>query len=294
MSHPPAFKIVAEDLAFPEGPVIMGDGSIIVVEVAGGRVTRCWEGGRKEVLAEPGGGPNGLAVGADGALYHCNNGGVDFAKPGYRLGPGTEGRIERIDIATGRVERLYDQCDGVPLSAPNDIVVDQAGDLWFTDLGKLRDHSHDMSVLYHARADGTSIRAVHRGPGGFNGVGLSPDGKTVYVAETFTARLIAVDIDPGSLQGSVRIVGTALGPVSLDSLAVTAAGNICVGRIGQGGIVTFTPGGEVRVLPLPDSHVTNIAFGGDDMRDAYVTMSESGRLVRMRWDEPGLRLHFNA
>jgi len=55
---PIEFELVADGLAFPEGPVAMADGSVIVVEVAGGRITRCWGDGRKEILAEPGGGPN--------------------------------------------------------------------------------------------------------------------------------------------------------------------------------------------------------------------------------------------
>src|SRR5687768_12194536 len=75
---PGSVEIVAEGLAFPEGPVIMADGSVIVVEIAGGRVTRCWEG-RKETICEIGGGPNGAAIGPDGALYVCNNGGMDAA-----------------------------------------------------------------------------------------------------------------------------------------------------------------------------------------------------------------------
>jgi gluconolactonase len=267
---------------------------VIVVEVAGSKLIRCWGGGRKEVVAEPGGGPNGLAVGPDGALYHCNNGGIDWSKPGHYLGPGSEGRIERIDIATGKVERLYDSYEGVPLSAPNDIVVDRNGDLWFTDLGKIRENVHDLSALYHAKADGSSIRKVHWGMCGFNGVGLSPDEKTAYVAETFSARLIAVDTDPAAKGANPRLVGTAPGHVGLDSLAVTAAGNICVAQLDQGGIATFTPDGKVDVLRLPDDHVTNIAFGGDDMRDAYITLSGGGLLVKMRWPEPGLRLNFNA
>jgi gluconolactonase len=68
------FEVLAEDLAFPEGPVVMPDGSVIVVEIRGGRLTRIWGDGRKEVVAETGGGPNGAAIGPDGALYVCNNG----------------------------------------------------------------------------------------------------------------------------------------------------------------------------------------------------------------------------
>ena len=293
MSGTAQFEVFAEGLAFPEGPVVMADGSVIVVEVASDKLIRCWAGGRKEVVATTGGGPNGLAVGPDGALYHANNGGIDWSKPGHYLGPGSEGRIERIDIATGKVERLYDSFEGVPISAPNDLVFDKQGNIWFTDLGKIRESAHDLSVLYCARPDGSAIRKVHWGMCGFNGVGLSPDEKTAYIAETFSARLIAVDTDPAST-ARPRLVGTAPGQVGLDSLAVTAAGNICVATLDQGGITTFTPDGKVSKRNLPDDHVTNIAFGGDDMRDAYITLSGGGLLVKMRWDEPGLKLNFNA
>ena len=117
MSGTAQFEVFAEGLAFPEGPVVMADGSVIVVEVASDKLIRCWAGGRKEVVATTGGGPNGLAVGPDGALYHANNGGIDWSKPGHYLGPGSEGRIERIDIATGKVDVLYDSCGGVKLAA---------------------------------------------------------------------------------------------------------------------------------------------------------------------------------
>jgi gluconolactonase len=86
-----------------------------------------------------------------------------------------------------------------------------------------------------------------------------------------------------------------MGPVGFDSLAVTAAGNICVATLFEGGISTVTPGGHVTMRPIAgEKYVTNIEFGGADMRDAYITLSGTGRLVRMRWDEPGLVLAYNA
>ena len=69
------FTEIANGLRFPEGPIAMPDGSVIVVEIEAGRITRCWGDNRKEVIATPGGGPNGLALGPDGMLYLCNNGG---------------------------------------------------------------------------------------------------------------------------------------------------------------------------------------------------------------------------
>ncbi|HSZ74630.1 MAG TPA: hypothetical protein VK779_07415, partial [Rhizomicrobium sp.] len=66
---------LASGLGFPEGPVAMDDGSIILVEMGAGKITRIKKDGSRHTVAEPGGGPNGLAIGPDGALYVCNNGG---------------------------------------------------------------------------------------------------------------------------------------------------------------------------------------------------------------------------
>lgn len=285
-------ELVAEGLAFPEGPVIMADGSVIVVEIAAGRVTRCWNG-RKEVVCEIGGGPNGAAIGPDGALWICNNGGMDSVRMESASGPGAEGRIERVDLATGRFERVYDSCDGVLLEGPNDLVFDADGRLWFTDLGKSHHGIRTASGLFTCLPDGSSITAIDRHPVSYNGIGLSPDGETVYVADTHQARVYRYAASVEAQRPT--LVATVPGHVGLDSLAVTAAGNVCVATLYQGGISTVTPAGEVRSLPIPqERYVTNIAFGGADMRDAWITLSGQGKLVRTRWDEPGLRLAFNG
>ena len=285
-------EIVAEGLAFPEGPVVMGDGSVIVVELAGGRITRCWNG-RTETVCAIGGGPNGAAIGPDGALYVCNNGGLDLVKFQNARGTGHEGRVERVDLSTGRFERLYEGCEGIALEAPNDIVFDGDGRLWFTDLGKTHDGIRTASGLFSALPDGSSITAITRHALSYNGVGLSPDGAHVYVADTHQGRLWRYDRKVEKQRA--EWIANAPGPVGFDSLAVTAAGNICVATLYEGGISTITPGGEVSKLAIEgEPYVTNIAFGGEDMRDAYITLSTTGRLMKTRWDEPGLRLHFNG
>ena len=283
--------ILAEELAFPEGPVVMGDGSVIVVELAGGRITRCWNG-RKETICEIGGGPNGAAIGPGGALYVCNNGGLDLTKFQNARGPRSEGRIERIDLATGKFERLFDSCDGIPLEAPNDLVFDAEGRLWFTDLGKSHDGIRTASGLFTCLPDGSSISAINRHASGYNGIGISPDGCTVYVADTHQARLYSYErkAEPQRPQW----VATAPGAVGFDSLAVTAAGNVCVATLFEGGITTITPTGQTSKRDFDDVYVTNIAFGGPDMRDAFITLSSKGLLVKVRWDEPGLTLNYNG
>jgi gluconolactonase len=284
------FEVLAEDLAFPEGPVVMPDGSVIVVEIRAGRLTRIWGDGRKEVVAETGGGPNGAAIGPDGALYVCNNG----SNPNE---PYSGGRIERVDLSTGRVERLYERVGEHALQTPNDLVFDADGGLWFTDNGRREERWLGKAGIYWCRPDGSAIREEWFGGLGYNGVGLSPDGKSLYVAATPAGRLYRFALAaPGVLSrdkgaGEVFMAG-ALGEGRFDSLAVTASGSICIGTLTTGGVTTVTPGGDVRFLPLPDTMVTNIAFGGEDMRDAYVTLSRRGRLAKLRWDEPGLKLAF--
>lgn len=299
-------EIIAEGLGFPEGPVVMADGSIILVEIQAGLISRIWGDGRREVIAEPGGGPNGLAIGPDGALYCCNNGGFAWHDAGGLTIPGncpedySGGRMERIDIATGKVERLFDAVDGVPLKGPNDIVFDRHGNFYFTDHGKTYPRHRDMGGLYFAGTDGqVKEMAFHyTSP---NGVGLSPDEQVVYMADTLTGRLWAFDLAaPGELAAhnplgpEGRVVATLPGLQYLDSLAVTAAGNVTVATILNGGITTFRPDGTTYHTAFPDPLVTNIAFGGPDMRTAWVTLSATGQLAKCTWDEPGLELAFNA
>jgi gluconolactonase len=305
----PGLSIVAEGLRFPEGPVAMPDGAVVVVEIAEGCLTRVSPDGARTVIARPGGGPNGIALGPDGRIFCCNNGGFAWHdQPGMLrpLGQGPSysgGRIEVIDPATGSVEVLYDRCGEHRLKGPNDIVFDPNGGFWFSDLGKVRARDRDHGGVYWAAADGSRIvEAAFPVFGGANGIALSPDGRVLYVAETETGRLWAWDVEgPGVLRkepwpstNGGRVLCQFPGYRRLDSVAVTAAGNICVATLVSGEITTVSPAGEIlRVVPMPERMPTNICFGGKDMRTAWITLSTTGRLAMMEWDEPGLRLPFN-
>jgi gluconolactonase len=301
-----ATSALAEGLLFPEGPMVFADGSVIVVEILRGSLTRVWNG-RTEVVAALGGGPNGAAIGPDGAAYVCNNGGfvwsrgADGALHVSACAPDDYegGRIERVDLATGRSERLYTHVDGHSLRGPNDIVFDRTGGFWFTDLGKESPRGRDKSGIYYARPDGNEIREAIYGGLSFNGIGLSPDETTLYVADTLSGRLWAYALSaPGVIshnasgQPDARLVARLDDAAALDSMAVTQTGNICVGTLGRGGITSFTPEGEATFLPFPDYAVTNICFGGADRRTAFLTYSMGGQLVRTDWHEPGHPLNF--
>jgi gluconolactonase len=124
-------RVTATGLRFPEGPVAMADGSVILGEIAGGAVTRVMPDGTKTVVSAAGGGPNGLALGPDGALFLCNNGGNEYAEGGFlSTGPSKDyrgGYIQRIDPRSGDTRVLYSHCGQHKLSAPNDIVFDRRG-----------------------------------------------------------------------------------------------------------------------------------------------------------------------
>jgi gluconolactonase len=300
-------RIVATGLRFPEGPVAMPDGSVLVVEVARGTITRVAADGTLAVVAEVGGGPNGLAVGPDGQLYCCNNGGFEWREVMGMLVPGdqpasyTGGSIQRVDPAGGRVETLYTHCGKHRLRGPNDLVFDAAGGFWFTDHGKIRERERDRGGLYYARADGSAIREVVFPLDSPNGVGLSPDGRRLYVAETYTGRLWAYEVAaPGEIVADAVLAGPGGTLVAglpgfqlFDSLAVEACGNVCVATLAAAAITVFAPDGViVEQVATPDFITTNLCFGGPDMRTAWVTLSGTGQLAAFDWKRPGLALAY--
>lgn len=299
-------EVVAEGLGFPEGPVALPDGDVLVVEIKAGNLTRVKPSGATEVVAELGGGPNGAAIGPDGAVYVPNNGGFEWRDLGGLDLPGdapddyTGGSIQRVDLDSGDVKTLYTECEGVPLRGPNDIVFDSGGGFYFTDMGKTKDRKLDQGAVYYAAPDGSEIREVAFPMDRPNGVGLSPDGGTLYVAETYTARVWSWPVSgPGQLEGNPLGSGggTLLAQVPgyqlLDSLGVDGEGNVCVATLITGAVTVISPGGDIVETvdgPGDDPLITNICFGGDDLRTAYITSSGQGRLYKTTWPRPGLRL----
>ncbi len=304
------WTVLAKGLGFPEGPVWCTDGSVLLVEIERGLITRIRPDGSKEVAASPGGGPNGLAMGPGGMLYACQNGGCLWREwNGMRLPHGIPdgypgGSIQRIDLTTGTVETLCIGTDAAPLWGPNDLVFDTHGGLWFTDNGKSNGREKKVTGVFYAHADGSECREVIFPLDGPNGIGLSPDGRTLYVSETPSARLWAFDVvapgevslKPGLRGPSGRLVYSAPGVSAFDSLAIEACGNICVATIGPSGIcgisVVAPEGQLIDFVPTDDCFTTNIAFGGPDLKTAYVTLGGTGRLVSQPWTRPGLALAY--
>jgi len=307
-------RVIAEGLRFPEGPIAMDDGSVLLVEIERGTLSRVQPDGTVEVVADLGGGPNGAAIGPDGAVYVCNNGGFSWRHVEGMLLPGvqpdnyTGGSIQRVELGSGQVTTLYTECDGWPLAGPNDIVFDRAGGFYFTDLGKGRERDFDRGGIYYAQPDGSSIRTVSRPLITPNGIGLSPEEDRLYYAETMTGRVRYWTLDsPGvvrtegpqlasSAGAPSELLGAVPGDGRVDSLAVDGEGNVCIATLGTGAVTAFAPDGSLRaILPVPgDPMVTNICFGGPELRTAFITASGFGTLRSHEWHCPGLRLNFEG
>lgn len=304
----PQVEMMVEGLGFPEGPVAHADGTVYVCDVHGGLVRRI-SGGVASIFVDLGGAPNGLAIGPDEWLYVANNGGAmrwerkDDLLLSHGFEPdGFDARIERVHLRTGAVERILDQVDGHKLQAIDDLVFDATGGFWFTDLGRDGPRGRSYGGIYWSSADGAHCREVfYPLVDGANGIGLSPDGRTLYATEYGAGRLWAWSIEDSRILAKTdghphggRLIWQAPDALLLDSLAVTASGNIVVAAQPAGVFAVISPSGmHLASVYMPDGFPTNLCFDPNDSTAAYATLSSTGRLAKLRWCEPGLRPAFN-
>jgi gluconolactonase len=299
-------RVITNRLRFPEGPVACPDGSVIVVEIEGRALTRVGVEGELTVLANLEGGPNGAAMGPDGWCYICNSGGWRYTSEanGWRrpLGQSDQpGWIERVHLQTGRIERLFERCGDLELQSPNDLVFDRSGGFYFTDHGKRRPRTWGVTSVFYAKPETGEIVEAVQGLVTPNGVGLSADETTLYVAETVPRRIWAFDLaGPGEIRPEPwpspcggRLIAGLPDNNYLDSLALDSEGNIVVASFNRCGLWTISPDGARRTfLPLEDFYATNVAFGGPDLKTGFVTLSSTGRLAALDWPCPGQPLPF--
>ena len=167
------------------------------------------------------------------------------------------------------------------------------GGFWFTDLGKQRRREIDKGAVYYALPDGSSIERVIDNIDHPNGCGLSPDGRTLYVAQTTTGRLWAYEISrPGVLtSGKGLCVANTL--ASLDSMAIEADGTVVVAAL-RDGLLVVRPDGSHDFLRVDGPLITNVAFSREGDNVAYITESALGSLVAIEWPRSGLELAYSC
>jgi gluconolactonase len=303
--------VVVDGLKFPEGPLALPGGGLLFVETWRGTLSMVAADGTYGVGAALGGRPASVAKGPDGRLYVCNDGGLneseaaaarqrgDDVGPEGVVEPGG-GSIQVVELPSGRFETLYTASDGWPIGAANDLVFDETGGFYFTDFVKRNHRMATRGRVCYALPDGSAIKDVIAPIDTPNGIGLAPDGRTLYVAQADHARLWAFDVTgPGEVATARgpgrggRLLCTAPGICGFDSLGVDADGFVAVATTGTGRLTVVAPDGSGwSQIDVGDPHVTNICWGGPEWRTAYVTLGGAGRIVSLAWPRPGLPLHF--
>ena len=265
-------RVVASGFSFPEGPAFARNGTLYLVNVDGGHLSRLAPGGPPEAVHPTGGRPNGLAIHADGSLY--------VADAGLRA-------IVRIDPTTGAQSIVCDTYRGKQLLGPNDLCFDRAGNLYFTDpLGS--SVAAPIGAVYRLGTDG-HLRVVLDGLAFPNGLCLDADERVLYLAETWRHVVHACHLEDGSC---VRRRVHAEVDGNPDGMALDVEGRLYVALYGRGAIGVIPPeGGRVDHLAVHGTNPTNVAFLGSDL---YVTEASTGALQVLPVAFTGLPLYARA
>ncbi|GIK86813.1 MAG: SMP-30/gluconolactonase/LRE family protein [Burkholderiales bacterium] len=261
-----------------EGPAFDRDGTLWCVDIPHGRIFRVTAQGEFSVAAEYDGEPNGLAIHRDGRIFVAD----------YAHG------ILVLDPATGRITPFVTRVRLERLKAVNDLVFSSTGDLYFTDQGLTG--LHDATGRVFRVRDGGHVDLLLDNVPSPNGIALSPDEKTLFVAATRANAVWRVPLMP---DGTVAKVGNFIqlsGGGGPDGLAVDGDGNLAVAHIGLGCVWLFSRRGEpvARIQSCAGDHTTNVAYGGPDGRTLYITESETGTLLTATMPAAGLRLFSHA
>jgi gluconolactonase len=261
--------------AFLEGPAFDRDGNLYCVDIAHGRVFRTAPSGEMSVVTEYDGEPNGLKIHKDGRIFIAD----------HKRG------ILTLDPGSGAVTEVLGRPRLEGFKGVNDLVFASNGDLYFTDQGQTGLHDPTGRV-FRLRADGKLDTLLDNVPSP-NGIVLNAREDVLYVAATrancvWRARLLP-DGTVTKVGVFVQLSGGLAGP---DGLALNEADGLVIAHAGYGTVWICNRLGdlEVAVRSATGLYTTNVAYGGDDMRDLYITESGTGTILKARVEMAGRRL----
>jgi gluconolactonase len=250
--------------SFLEAPVIGPGGNLYFVDVLNGRIHSLEENGHVKVVAEYDGEPNGLKFGPDGRLYVAD----------YKNG------LMICDVLTGSVSPLVERVNGERFKGLNDLVFDRSGTLFFTDQGNTG--LQDSTGRVYCLSNGGKLRQLLSNVPSPNGIAVSPDSRTLYLAVTCANQVWRMPLEASGDIGKVgvylQLSGRTGGP---DGIAVDERGNLVVAQIGSGIVWLFGALGEplLRIDCGVGRMPSNIAFGGRDRATLYITEAETGTIL---------------
>ena len=288
--------IFARSLSVPEGPVLLPDGSWLVVEMGPDRgcVSRLTDGGQTRTTLAVTGRPNGLTLDHRNFIWVCES---------------NPPSIIRMEL-DGSYEILLDRSADGPLLFPNDLCFGPDGMLYFTDSGilfndfapggKVRKDFVDISYrgrVYRMNPETLELAVLAEDIRFTNGLAFGPGDRHLYVAETITGDILRYDWSPEGL-GPAEVFGNVIAPDAPpgikgpDGMAFGKNGDLYVTVFGQGDVTVMAPDGSIRSRIRTEGIApTNVAFGAEGERRIYVTEDQHGTLEVFDVDTDGLALH---
>jgi gluconolactonase len=257
------------DFAFTEGPAVDREGNVFFTDIPNNRIHRWDREGRLTVFREPSGHANGLMFLGTGELAACE----------------MDGRVVAISADGSMIREIAAMHDGERFNAPNDLVIDRQGGIYFTDphFRAPDPLPQGTTAVYYVPPGGEPRRLLDdlKAP---NGVILSPDEKTLYVIPSQQEEMMAYTVEAPGMLGEGRVFCRLVQAEGQsggggDGLTVDTQGNL---YITSGlGLQVFNPDGELLgIIELPEQPA-NVTFGGPENKTLYVTARTSLYAVPM-------------
>jgi gluconolactonase len=283
-------------VAFTEGPAVDADGSVFFSDIVNNRIMKRTPDGALSVWRADSGRANGNMFDAEGRLVTCE--GAEFGDGGRR-------RLVQTDMRTGVVEVLTDRYEGKRYNSPNDLVIDRAGRIYFTDPRYKAEHREELELgcegVYRLDPDGRVTRILEQSdvqkP---NGITLSPDNRTLYLVDSNPVpggnrKIWAFDLSPEGTPSGRRLVYDFAPGRGGDGMRVDVEGNLWVAagvsaprHVNEtadvpAGVYVITPAGRMLGrIPVPEDALTNLAFGGPDGKTLYIVSGKSLFSIRVK------------
>jgi len=259
---------VHDGFLFTEGPAWDGNGTLYFTDIPTRTIYKLNDGNLSKLTTDSKS-ANGLMVATDGRLFACQ----------------MTGSLVSYDTKTGKETVVADKYEGQRFNAPNDLVIDKLGGVYFTDphYRAPKPWPQEILAVYYASPDGTVSRVTDaiEAP---NGVGLSPDERHLYVIPSGQAEMLVYNVDgPGKLSGQ-RTFCSLKQPEGKsggggDGMTVDVKGNLYI--TSKLGVQIFSPSGDaLGIIEFPEQP-SNVAFGDSDRKTLYTTARRGLYKVKM-------------